>query len=440
MKGRVEGCLRDLIRVKMRESFAEIVMVPPTAAIMQDLFLPQVEWNLQALVELTLVALVWWLHGFGSPGKGRPSRPENLGGWVRQEQGRLLLVLGLWMGFLGAKGFGDLRLPVVQAGAILSLVWLATDTMRMLLQPGFWARTALLAGYAASVFFLLSWFDDTLNLIASVKLEVGNLSISLYGVLKGLLVLLISLWIALGVARFLEARIKQSEILSPTMQVLLIKISKIALLSATVLVSIQSMGINLTTLAVFGGALGVGIGFGLQPVVSNFISGFVLLTDRSVKPGDVIEIGGTYGWINTLGARYVSVVTRDGKEHLIPNETLITQTVINWSFSDQNVRLKIPVGISYKADPHQAIQLVLQAARDCPRVLENPAPSCLLIGFGESSLDLEARVWIRDPFNGMRNVQSEVLLRIWDLFKSHGIEIPYPQRDVHLIPPHGPPT
>ena len=146
----------------------------------------------------------------------------------------------------------------------------------------------------------------------------------------------------------------------------------------------------------------------------------------------MIAVGETYGWIQSLGARYVSVVTRDGTEHLIPNEELITQRVENWSYSNSLVRLKVPVGISYNADLHKAIELVLQAARGAPRVLATPTPICLLKGFGDSSVDLELRFWINDPNNGVSNVKSDILLGVWDRFHEHGIEIPFPQRDLHL--------
>ena len=162
------------------------------------------------------------------------------------------------------------------------------------------------------------------------------------------------------------------------------------------------------------------------------VSGLILLLDRSIKPGDVIEIEGTYGWINSLRARYASVITRDGKEHLIPNEDLITNRVINWSFSDRNVRVRLPIGISYDADPREAIKLCLDAARSTSRALDNPEPKCLMIGFGDNSIDLELRFWIDDPSNGVGNVRSEVMLAVWDRFKDAKIDIPFPQRDVHI--------
>ena len=216
------------------------------------------------------------------------------------------------------------------------------------------------------------------------------------------------------------------------MQVLTAKLAKVVLLTLAVVVALNAVGIDLTAFAVFSGAIGVGVGFGLQKVVSNLISGVILLLDRSIKPGDVIEIAGTYGWITRLNARFVSVSTRDGIEHLIPNEDLITQRVTNWSYSDDRVRLHVAVGIGYLCDVREAMRLCVEAAKAVKRVLETPAPICLLKAFGDSSIDLELRFWIRDPRNGTANIRSEVMLGIWDSFREHGIEFPYPQRDIHL--------
>jgi small-conductance mechanosensitive channel len=176
----------------------------------------------------------------------------------------------------------------------------------------------------------------------------------------------------------------------------------------------------------------VGLGFGLQKVVSNFVSGIILLMEKSVKPGDVIAIEDGYGWVQSLGARYVSVLTRDGIEHIIPNEDFITQKVENWSFSDNNLRLKIPVGVSYNCDLELAIKLCIEAANGEERVKNKTATVCLIKGFGDNSVDLELRFWIDDPSAGCANIQSKVYLSIWHKFKEHSIEIPYPQRDLHI--------
>ena len=250
--------------------------------------------------------------------------------------------------------------------------------------------------------------------------------------IEGALTLAILLWVSSAIARIVEHRLAGSPTLTPSFQVLAGKLTKIVLVTFSFVIALGTVGIDLTAFAVFGGAIGVGIGFGLQKVISNLISGVILLLDKSIKPGDVIAVGDTYGWINSLRARYVSVITRDGREHLIPNEDLITQRVENWSFSDRNVRIRVPIGIAYKSDVRKAIELAVKAAEASRRVLKQPKPICLLIGFGDSSVDLELRFWIVDPQEGVANVRSEVLLGIWDLYHEHDIEIPFPQRDLHL--------
>jgi small-conductance mechanosensitive channel len=210
------------------------------------------------------------------------------------------------------------------------------------------------------------------------------------------------------------------------------KLAGLAIAAGVVLLGVDLLGLDLTALAVFSGAFGLAIGFGLQKTFGNLIAGLILLMDRSIKPGDVIVVGDQFGKVNRIGIRAVSVLTRDGKEHLIPNEKLMTDPVENWSYSDKNVRVHIRVGVSYATDLAQAQALMLQAARDTPRVLQSPPPNVWLRAFGDSSVDHDILVWIKDPEDGVGNVQSAVLNRVWVLFKEEGIEIPFPQRDVHV--------
>ena len=201
-------------------------------------------------------------------------------------------------------------------------------------------------------------------------------------------------------------------------------------------VALSSLGIDLTALTVFSGAVGVGLGFGLQKVVSNFISGIIILLDRSIKPGDTISLNETFGWIRELRARFVSVVTRDGREYLIPNEEFITNRVVNWSFSDQLVRLDVEFGVSYDSDPHEVSKLAVEACKGAaPRVQSHPSPVCWLTGFGDSSLDFVLRFWIADPQAGLTNVRGAVMMALWDAFKENGVGIPYPHREVIMRTP-----
>ena len=295
-----------------------------------------------------------------------------------------------------------------------------------------WLRLIAVLAFSLAALHSFGLLETTVDLLNLLAFNVGDRRISILDILNGGVILLVLLWISSLLGSSGEKKIKKLPHLPPSLQVLLTKILRVILVFVSFAIALSTIGLDLSSFAILGGAIGVGIGFGLQKVVSNLVSGLILLLDRSIKPGDVIEIEGTYGWINSLRARYASVITRDGKEHLIPNEDLITNRVINWSFSDRNVRVRVPIGISYNADPRQAISLCLDAARSSSRTLQMPEPKCLMIGFGDNSVDLELRFWIDDPSNGVGNVRSEVFLAIWDRFQKEGIEIPFPQRDIHI--------
>ncbi len=295
-----------------------------------------------------------------------------------------------------------------------------------------WLRLVAVTAFGVAALHSFGLLGVTTELLRNFGFNLGSTRISALDLLNGTAVLLALLWGASLLSSAGESRIRSLPHLPPSLQVLLGKILRAALVFLSFAIALSTVGLDLSSFALLGGAVGVGIGFGLQKVVSNLVSGLILLLDRSIKPGDVIEIDGTYGWINSLRARYASVITRDGKEHLIPNEDLITNRVVNWSFSDRNVRVRVPIGISYESDPREAISLCLQAAQAAPRCLNEPEPRCLLTSFGDHSVNLELRFWIEDPSNGVGNVRSEVLLSVWDRFQEAGIEIPYPQQDIRV--------
>jgi small-conductance mechanosensitive channel len=248
--------------------------------------------------------------------------------------------------------------------------------------------------------------------------------------LKGILLVVGLLWLASTVGNFFDRQINQVEDLTPSLKVLIGKIVKIFLFIIAVVVAASSIGIDLTALTIFSGAVGVGIGFGLQKVVSNFISGIIILLDKSIKPGDTISLGETFGWIRELRARFVSVVTRDGKEFLIPNEDFITQQVVNWSFTDKLIRLDVPFGVSYDSDPHEVSRLAIESCSAIQRISKSKPPVCWMTEFGDSSVNFLLRFWIKDPRNGLTNIRGTVLLALWDTFKEHDIDIPYPHTEV----------
>jgi len=279
---------------------------------------------------------------------------------------------------------------------------------------------------------LLGWLPDLLAAMDSLAFKLGDNRISLLMSVKLILTVAFSWILALCLANFIEQHLRKSEYISSSARVALGKFSKFFLVAIAILFALDAVGIDLTTLTVFGGAVGVGIGFGLQRITSNFISGFILLLDRSIKPGDVITVRDKFGWVQELRARYIVVRDRDGVETLIPNENLVTSEVINWSYTDPDVRLKIRVQISYDDDPERAMGIMLDCARASPRVMDEPLPLCRFIEFADSGMVLELRIWIADPENGLGGVSSEINLAIWKSFKKAGITIPYPQRDVHI--------
>ncbi len=294
------------------------------------------------------------------------------------------------------------------------------------------SRIATTLIWIVAALSILGYLQITIAWLDSIKFGSDENSLTLYDTITSTLSVAAFVWGALLLSDLIERSLESGSGLSPSAQALFGKISKFALLAIAFLTALNTVGIDLTAFAVFGGAVGVGIGLGLQKVFSNLIAGIILLMDKSIKPGDTIVMDGRYGKVNRLSARYVSMITRDGIELLIPNDHLINNQVENWSYTDENVRLRIPIGVHYKADVNQAIELCLQAAAETPRVIKFPKPACLLKSFGDSTVDLEVRIWVRDPMNGCANVKSQVMLNIWEKFHKEGIEIPYPQRDLHL--------
>jgi small-conductance mechanosensitive channel len=328
-------------------------------------------------------------------------------------------------------------LPLQLLNIVVSLLtaWVVIRFTAALVRNPTWSRFVAVAVWVIAALNIVHLLAPAMALLDSAALNLGGLRISALTVVKAALSLAFLLWLATLSGRVLERQVTTLTGLSPSLQVLIVKLMKILLTVFAVIIALRMVGIDLTALTVLTGAIGVGVGFGLQKSVANFVSGLTILLDKSIKPGDVLAIGQTYGRVESLGARYVSIITRDGTEFLIPNEDLVTQQVINWSFSSKTIRLRVPIGISYKADVRQAIALCIAAAGAVKRVLRHPQPVCLLMGFGDSAVDLELRFWIEDPMNGLSNVKSEVLLHVWDSFHEHGIELPYPQRDVNFRSP-----
>jgi small-conductance mechanosensitive channel len=297
-------------------------------------------------------------------------------------------------------------------------------------------RWAAIVLAAAAFFALLVDALDGLRAVArlldGIGFSAGKAHVSLLGVIQFTIVVLALHATVKLITRIINHSIRRSRSLDATQQLLGQKIGGIILLVLAFFVGVDLMGIDLTALTVFSGAFGLAIGFGLQKTFGNLIAGIILLMDRSIKPGDVIVVGDSVGYVSKIGVRAVSVLTRDGKEHLIPNENLMTQEVENWSYSNPNVRIHIPVAVAYDSDLALAQKLMIEAASHPQRVLKAPAPNVWLLAFGDNGLEHEIMVWIKDPEAGIGNVQSEILNRLWILFRKNGIGVPLPQRDVRI--------
>jgi small-conductance mechanosensitive channel len=273
--------------------------------------------------------------------------------------------------------------------------------------------------------------------LSEAAITIGSTTISVLDVVLVVGVIALVIGLAMLATRLCAALLKRATRLDATQQLLAQKISTILIWGFAFFLGVDLLGIDLTALAFFGGAFGLAIGFGLQKTFGNLISGILLLLDKSIKPGDVISVSDqsgneSYGQIRKIGIRAISVITRDQTEYLIPNENLMTNQVVNWSYSSKEVRVKAPVGVSYDSDLDLVEELLYRAVDETDRILTHPKPRVNLMEFGDNSVNFEIRFWIRDPEGGLANIRSDVLKRIWQLFKENDIEIPFPQRDLHL--------
>lgn len=373
-----------------------------------------------------------WLRGR----EGWPRWRMRLGLVVHKRIRGVLFVVLIWtVVLIMQEATWPSRSRLLAVIANLSLAWLIVSfatrlvgnpLLRNLVKYGAWTWITLR---------ILGITQEATALLDSIAIDFGDLRISLFLVVQAAVILGVMLTLARVISQVAANRIRANSEISPSMQVLAAKLAQILLFGGAFFIGLRAIGIDLTGLAVLSGAIGVGLGFGLQKVVSNLVSGLIILLDKSIKPGDVISLGNTFGWINALGARYVSVVTRDGREYLIPNEDLITTQVVNWSHSDKFVRLDLNFGTAYEDDPHKVRKIAIEAASGVSRVLQygSKKPVCHITGFGDSSVDYVLRFWIDDPTGGLTNIRGNVFLALWDAFQAQGISIPFPQREVRML-------
>jgi small-conductance mechanosensitive channel len=344
----------------------------------------------------------------------------------------------------GASGFaarGGWPNLLLSTAANLIGAWIVIRLLTRFISNDFWSRVVAFLAFGIATLNILDLLGPVIVWLDQLDFRMGDTRVSALDLLRAIVELALLLWLAVFAARLLEARVQRVPSLTPSLRVLTAKVVRFSLIALALVVALTSTGIDLTAFALFTGALGVGIGFGLQKPISNLISGLILLLDRSIKPGDVIELTDPgdhekllFGWVTALNARYVSLTTRDGTEWLVPNEDLISRRVINWSYSHNRLRLLTPISVSFDSDVRVAMKLVEEAARETPRVLRQPEPVCRLMSFGDSTVNLEMRFWIDDPANGVINVRSTVLVAIWAKFREHGIRTPLAHRDLFIKP------
>jgi len=323
------------------------------------------------------------------------------------------------------------RSYLLMVAAKLALAWLVIRLVTSVIRNAFIVKLVSITAWLVAALSILGQLEPAAETLDSFAIEIGGLRLTPLLLIKGGALLIAALWLTNIASNFIESRITRASDLTPSIQVLLVKIIRIGLMVVAIAIALGAVGINLSALAVFTGAAGVGIGLGLQKIVANFISGIILLADKSVKPGDLVTIGDSSGRISAMKTRYISVAAGDGREFLIPNEDLVTQKVVNWTYTDKNTLVKVLFSTNYDADPRLVCKLAIEVAAAAPRAIKNKPPNCILTEFAEAGMKFSLTFWIADP-DGMDGVKSEVMLALWDAFKREGIRVPYPVREIRI--------
>lgn len=323
------------------------------------------------------------------------------------------------------------RSYLLEVAAKLALAWLAVRLITSVIRNAFIVKVVSLSAWTVAALSIIGQLGPAVDVLDSYAVVIGDLRLTPLLLIKAGALLILALWLTNIASNFAESRINRASDLTPSIQVLLVKMIRMGLLVLAIAIALGTVGINLSALAVFTGAAGVGIGLGLQKIVANFISGLILLVDKSVKPGDLVTIGDNTGRISTMKTRYISVAAGDGREFLIPNEDLVTQKVVNWTYTDKNTLVKIAFGANYDADPRLVCKLASEIAAAHPRATRGKTPNCILTEFAEHGMKFSLTFWIADP-DGMDGVKSDVMLSLWDAFKREGIRVPYPVREIRV--------
>lgn len=325
------------------------------------------------------------------------------------------------------------RSYMLMVAAKLAVAWLLIRLVTSVIRNAFIVRLVSITAWLIAALSILGQLDFAAEALDSdqVAVVLAGLRLTPLLLIKAGALLILALWLTNIASNFVESQINRSSDLTPSIQVLLVKMVRMGLMVVAIAIALGAVGINLSALAVFTGAAGVGIGLGLQKIVANFISGLILLVDKSVKPGDLVTIGDSSGRISAMKTRYISVAAGDGREFLIPNEDLVTQKVVNWTYTDKNTLVKVSFGTNYDADPRLVCKLAIDIAAAAPRAIKSRPPNCILTEFTEAGMKFSLTFWIADP-DGMDNVKSDVMLALWDAFKREGIRVPYPVREIRV--------
>lgn len=403
-------------------------------------------WTFYQLLIIAVIYLVAWLLSLRiEPAleararaiKGNPGLLRVIVAFMRRIEWVLFILLTAAVREVMLETTWPSRSYLLSLALVLSFTWLAASVLTRIIHHRALARFIALCVFIYVASGLLGVRDTLSEMLDRMAISLGDFRLSALFVLRALAVIATLLWAAHLAGRFFENRIAASAELSPSFKALAGKMVQIVLTVIAGLVALNLVGIDLTALTIFSGAVGVGLGFGLQRIISNFISGVIILADKSIKPGDTIELGDTFGWVRELRSRFVSVITRDGREYLIPNEDFITQQVVNWSYSDMNVRVDADFRASYDSNPREVARVAIEAAQTVSRVSDNREPVCWITEFSAYSIEYKLRFWIADPQAGITNIRGQVLLALWDGFKQAGITIPIPQTEILVREPSG---
>ena len=398
---------------------------------------------IQVLVLLLCLIAAWlirrWtaqaIHDWMRTLTGRPKWQLRLMILLHQRLRLMLFIIFAWFanGIVAQMVQFPSRRYFIGLFASIATAWLFVGLAARLVNNGLLRRIITWGLWVYVTLYFLQLLTPTIAFLDSVALSMGTFRLSLLNLVKAAIITSLFIAAARMVSRAATNKLLGNAEISDSMQVLTVKIIQFLLYFAAFFLGMKVLGFDLTGFALLSGAIGIGLGFGLQKIVSNLMSGVIILLDKSIKPGDVISLGDTFGWINELGARYVSVITRDGKEFLIPNEDMITNQVVNWSHTDDFVRLDITFKTSYAEDPHKVRKIAVEAASKVKRVLASHPAVCHITAFEDSAIEFVLRFWIRDPVQGLTNIKGNVYLALWDAFKENGIAHPFPQREVRVL-------